>query len=640
VEALAHHVLLAAAVCALGGAALRVASTLTPRGLERVIATAPIAVALAVLWALVLGIVELGTDRAALALTAGGTWLAARAALPRPERSLRRDLGDWWGLLPHRARAVAGAAAAVVAAYTVFVLRHPALGTDAVIYHLPDVVAWLGNGRPGSAVDLLYGLPVGNYPQATETLLTWGSALSRSFVFAGVWSVAMVVLLVGAGWLGLRSFGVDRRVSWLALAAVVSAPLVVEAAGRPNTDLPALAWLVCCAALVAVARERPALLAPALVAAGLAIGTKTTVAPLALVVVAIGLYAQRAALREHRRVLLAGGVVAVTVGGFWYLRNLVDHGSPLWPLVGFPGSDPVPELIDDLDYSVLQRPEETLRGNLDEYEERLAGYLALLLGALVVPLLARRRAVTYAGLAAAGSFLLWLNAPFTGAGDVAALEPLFLSTVRYLMPAAAVAALCLALATRTPGAARVVGVGALAVALAWSLLRSLDLGFPATPSAATVLGAAVAGAVAGYLTPAWLLRWAAPAAGAAAIAVAAIGTDGYVARHARTNPPPAGIPFTDVVGALAGRADFRDGSAPVAMAPGVSAMAAGDTFGHDVVLIPREEPCPEVEARAREGWVVIADVVADSVPPYTARECFRGEEPLLESGVYRVYRDD
>ena len=62
------------------------------------------------------------------------------------------------------------------------------------------------------------------------------------------------------------------------------------------------------------------------------------------------------------------------------MRNLITHGSPLWPLIELPGSDPAPELVKKLEPSLLDRPDETLTGNLDEYFRRLAGYL-LLLGA-------------------------------------------------------------------------------------------------------------------------------------------------------------------------------------------------------------------------------------------------------------------
>jgi hypothetical protein len=36
---------------------------------------------------------------------------------------------------------------------------------------------------------------------------------------------------------------------------------------------------------------------------------------------------------------------------------------------------------------------------------------------------------------------------------------------------------------------------------------------------------------------------------------------------------------------------------------------------------------------------VIADVQNEVIPPFTARQCFRGRRPVIETGVYRVYRD-
>ncbi len=356
-------------------------------------AAAPFAGALAVLWALALGLAELGASSVALGLSAAATWLAVRALLPAPEVALADEAAAWWEGLPRAARAAAGAAAALVAAQALFLLRNPQLGTDAVIYHLADVVAWVGNGRPGSAVDLFYALPVGNYPQAFEALSTWVAGLSDSFPIPALLGLGMFVLLATSGWLGLRTLGADRLLAGFGVAAVCSAPLVMEATRTSGTDLPALAWLAAAAALVASSARRPALLAPALIAAALGIGTKTTVAPLAVVVIAVGFWQQRRGLGAHRGQLLVAGAAAAVVGGAWYVRNLITHGSPLWPLIELPGSDPAPELVKKLEPSLLDRPDETLTGNLDEYFRRLAGYLLLLGAACVAPLLARRRVV-------------------------------------------------------------------------------------------------------------------------------------------------------------------------------------------------------------------------------------------------------
>ena len=643
-ENVAHHLLLAAAVAALAGAALRAASTMTPRGLERVVAAAPIGVSAAVIWSLVLGLAELGTNRWALAIAAFATWAAARAALPSPEARAAAGAAAWWAALSPAGRAAAGAGAAAGLAYAGFILRHPQLGIDAATNHLAQVVAWTGNGRPGSVVELQYGLPFGNYPQATEAVLTWGAAISRGFAWPALWSALMLALLVASGWLGLRSLGAGRLASALGLAAVCTSPLIADAVRTAGTDLPALAWLVTAGALVAASAGRPALMAPALLAAGLGIGTKTTVAPLALVVLVLAVVAHRGRLREHRALLVGAGLGAVVVGGTWYVRNWIGHGSPLWPLVALPGSDPLPDLVDALDYSLLDRPGDTLRGNLDVYERRLAGYLLLFAAALAAPLLARRRPVAIAAAATALALLLWLNAPFTGMGDIPLTGP-FLSAVRYLLPAAAAAATCLVLAAGRYGRGpRAFALAALALATGWNLFHTLDLGYPVTPSGATLAAAALAGAVlavaAGRLRPgSGVIRALAAGAGVAAAIAGAVAADGYTERHGRANEHDRRVPFAEVVRALAGEPEFRDGSEPVAMAPVVSALLAGDTLDHEVTLIPRDEPCEQVEARAGEGWVVIADIQNEVVPPFSARECFRGRQPVLVAGVYRVYRD-
>jgi hypothetical protein len=522
-----------------------------------------------------------------------------------------------------------------VVAYAVFVLRHPQLGIDAVSNHLGQVVSWTANGRPGSVVELQYGLPFGNYPQATEAVLTWGAALSRSFVWPTLWSLAMLVLLVGAGWLGLRSLGAGRLAAALGIAAVCTSPMVVDGVRTAGTDIPALAWLVTASALVAASARRPALLAPALLAAALGIGTKTTVAPLALVVLAVAAVAHRHRLREHRRLLLVAGAAALVVGGTWYVRNWIGRGSPLWPLVSIPGSDPLPDLIDALDYSLLDRPEDTLRGNLDVYEEKLAGYLLLFGAAVAAPLVARRRAVAFAAAAAALSVLLWLNAPFTGRGDIALTGP-FLSAVRYLLPAAAAAATCLVLAAGVGARGRGFAYAALGGAIAWNLWHALGLGYPITPGAMSLVLAAFVGAVAGLALSRVPVAAVAVLAATAAVGGAALATDGYVERHSRANGADVRVPFAQLAGELARRDDFSEGSDPVSVAPVVSAMLAGDTLDHEVSLIPSDEPCADIEAR--RGWVVILDVDNEVVGPYTARDCLRTARPVLERDGYRVYR--
>jgi len=138
-----------------------------------------------------------------------------------------------------------------------------------------------------------------------------------------------------AGWAALRTLGVPRRYAAAALGAVVTLPWLFRQLNEVLTDLPVLAWATATAALCAGVPRRPALLPIAFVGAGLAIGTKTTpIVPVAVALVA-AVVVVRPRLRQMSRWLALSALAAFVVGGIWYLRNLVDHGSPFWPFVRF-----------------------------------------------------------------------------------------------------------------------------------------------------------------------------------------------------------------------------------------------------------------------------------------------------------------
>ena len=178
-----------------------------------------------------------------------------------------------------------------------------------------------------------------------------------------VWSSAMVVLLAAAGWMGLRSLAVAPPVRALAIGVLCTMPVLsASQLNGPNTDLPALAWLVTTGALCAAAvhRREPGLLAPALVAGGLAAGTKTTTLPLAAAALLVAAYLLRPRLRAVAGPLALAAVGALVVGGTWYLRNLVDHGTPFWPFFTGAWSDPPPLALHRMDVSFLERPVRTM----------------------------------------------------------------------------------------------------------------------------------------------------------------------------------------------------------------------------------------------------------------------------------------
>jgi hypothetical protein len=671
VAVLAHHLLLGIALAALGGFALRVASLAAPRGSMRVLAAAPVGAATAVLEALALGLAGLGASPIALTLAAGLTWGAAWWWLPDPAVSPWDELRAWWRQARPPAAAGAGAAVALAGAGAVWLAREPFVGPDGLGYHLPEVLGWVQDGRTGSLNPVLALFPVEHYPLTNEVLLTWAAGISRGFAVLAPFQVAFAALLAGSVLAGLRRLGVPVAVRVAAVAAVVACPLMLAQLNGLSTDLAALAWLACAGALCAAAPERPALLAPAVLATGLAVGTKTTTLVPATLALAIATVAaasrQGPALTDVARAVVGGraarrrvaarvvrrglrelpwraialaALAAAGAGGAWYVRNLLMHGSPFWPLVSAPWGDPVPEFLARFDERFVEAPGDTWRARSDVYATFMAGGLSLLAAGILAPLLSRRRAVVAASATAAGLLGLWMLSPYTGLAERPELQQLGQSTYRYLLPAILAATVALALAARTGRAPAAIVLAVFAGSTAWSVVEDLDAGTPFVPSPWLVLGALAAGALAGAAARGRELPRLPAGAGAAAAVAGALllvpAVDNWTRRHALTE-------FEDhrLVRWMVEQPGFEDGDDPVAQAPIVDGALAGDRLRHPVTLVSATEGCAHLRARAREGWVVVR---ATALPEWQALarpidRCLRGQSrPVYEDGLYRVYR--
>jgi hypothetical protein len=644
-EEAVRHAALGLSLAALLDTGFRVASPAAARGLERLVAAAVVAAVLAVLAALGLGLVSLGTDALALTPAALAVWLAARAALPAPATGPLEELRSWWGAAPPASRLALGAVLGVVAAWAAWLLRHPALGSDSAIYHLPEVVAWIHSGRPGAVVQLYSVFPVGSYPLTNEVLLAWGSGIAGSFVWVALWAPLTMLLLVAGGWLGLRELGVGRLPRALAVASLCMTPLLTHfQMNGAHTDLPAVAWLVAAGALAAASRGRPLLLAPAILAAGLAAGTKTTVLPAALAALAIAGWAGRRELRHVWRPLALAAAAAVAVGGYWYLRNLVDHGSPFWPFTGSPWSDPLP--LSDVNTRFIERPRATFEAlRKDDVHPFEGGYL-LLAAALASPFVARRRAVVAAGAATLLSLLIWMCAPFSGIPEETPLAgAVTVSSLRYLIPSLTLATLTVALAATAGRGARAYAVAALAAVLAIDTWQTFDLGFPRAPSAGVAIGGAAGGVLlalaAGYAAgrlPPLPRRAAVPAVALAAVAAGALAgaaAPGFVERweSAFAQAGKAGPSAPGAVTWLVTQPAFRDGAAPIAFSAVTNGVLAGDRLQHRIELVGAREACARIRARLRAGWVV----EQPALPGSRIARCLAAARPVYEGPAVRIY---
>ena len=661
-----HHVLLAIAVLGLGDAALRLASLVAPAGLERLLTAVVFAVAAAVLQALGLGLVSLGGDTYALAVATGAIWLAAYALLPRPGVSPFGELSSWWAALARLERLFAWAVAGAFAATVAWLLRHPAIGFDGSMYHYPEVAGWIINGKPGSVLYVHYDLPFGNYPLTDEVALTWLTGIARSWVPLYLWNPSMLVLLAVATWVTLRNLEVPRSAGLLATAGIVAYPAMIHQLNEPHNDLPMLAWVACTAALCTGARRRPALLIPGIVAAGLALGTKPTPVVVVVITLAGGFLLARARLRPLLPWLGLATAAAVAIGGVWYLRNFVDHGSPVWPFAESSWGDPRPEFLHLVKTRFIDRPGATLDGRLGDYTAELGGAWLMLAGtllALVGALISRglpsgvRRCLIFVGVGSVLAFGFWSLAPGTGLPTAPLLfEPRGwpISTLRYLLPTMFAATVMVALAARVRGVWRVLALALLAVGLGWSIVADARLGFPITPAARVPIGGAIAGLAVGVLLPpVWArlrglaspgrrIRGTVVLVGAAVLVgvVMAPVSNGMVERHAGVRDSTA--LGRDVVAWFERQDGLDGGNQRIAfIGRSLEGPLAGDHFTHPLQLVPRTASCDRVREITDRSYTIVSPpnflVRFVGILPYHIDRCMAGRKPVFRSPPFTVY---
>jgi hypothetical protein len=638
---LVDQVVLVLAACALGSAALRVGQRVTagaaPDGggvIERVLVAATVAATFVVCWTLALGLAGLAGSVVALATGPVAAWaVTRRLVLPGPAPSIAAELTARWNRASRRERAVASALVGVAAASIIEIGRSPGFDVDALSYHLAEVVGWLHSGHAGKVQSFSYDFPVGYYPVTNEVLLTWLLGISRSFAPLAVWSTAVATLALAATWRLLRLLSVPRLAASAALAAFTTLPVFVAGLNfdGPSTDLPALAWLACAAALSAGARRRGALLGPALLAVGLAVGTKTTVAPLAAVVVLAGAWHARSGLRPARWWLAGGALGGLLVGAPWYVRDTLTHGWPLWPFSSGPTGDAVPHAMSLFTVSFLDRPAASVSAFGTNYLKAVGGGVGLIAGTLAVPLVVRSRAALLIAAVASAAVLAWAAAPYTGIARNGFLAPLALTTTRYMLSALAACAVALAVAARdaTPLGRRLT-IGLLAAATIGSLVAEAITGFPAAPNLFYLLAGAAVGATAGWLAPAIPAPRVAPAvlSGATlllAVAFLALSARVWLYREAEdTSYNHALLSF------MLGQPGFLTGSQPISFAPAVLASLAGPRLTHPIELIPPRASCPAVQARLKRGWVIVwpNEFVAGITTPFDAAYCLRDEHAI------------
>jgi hypothetical protein len=206
----------------------------------------------------------------------------------------------------------------------------PHLG-DALAYHLPKIAEWVRAGRFTREMGLH---PHATFPAGFELVETWWVVFLRHDVLIEMAGAEFLVLAFAATYALAKSFPLTDRSAFLAALLYILTPGLHLSALSCLNDTPVAALVVATFALVA--GRVPGTLV--LMTVGLGIGVKATYAYALPGLVVIGFLARKdRELPSPSRVWGAGlALLGGVTGGFWYGRNLLWYGNPVYP-VGTPG---------------------------------------------------------------------------------------------------------------------------------------------------------------------------------------------------------------------------------------------------------------------------------------------------------------
>ena len=209
---------------------------------------------------------------------------------------------------------------------------------DTMVYHLPFVVHWMQTHSLAIPSFLLDGGEQG-YPAGQELLVHWFVSPLRSDLFAALPNMAMLGLL-GIGMVSLsEKLGISRWSTWLAVLLVLTCPLMEWLSQTLYVEIAYVFFLVCATnfGILAIKNSHTPGFLCFCPAFGLAAGVKST--HVAYGVLLLG-FLLGGTINERKvawkKVFSARNVgiflvLVFLLAGFWYSRNLVWFGNPIYP---------------------------------------------------------------------------------------------------------------------------------------------------------------------------------------------------------------------------------------------------------------------------------------------------------------------
>ena len=446
----------------------------------------------------------------------------ATAARPAPDAGLRPGGTREGDPLPRWTALLAGASAVVVLgqylAHSLVSLQRGMYDPDTLWYHAPMAVRFVQDGW----ITRLYfegGMRIVTYYPANGELAAAVAILPfHRDALLPVLNLGWLALALLAGWCLGRRYG-RGPVGLAGVAAALSVPVMAtRQGGTVGNDIPGIALLLVAAALLVEGQWRRPWMALSGVAAGLAFGVKLSLfPPVAVLCIAVPIAAP--ALRRLRSTVVWYTAFVVTAL-YWPIRNWARTGNPFpwWSVHLGPvrfralpvdsgasqGTSVLSHLASSAEWSRVFVPGFRISFGL-------AWPAILVVAALggVSGLLGRDRAARAVAAVGLLGAVLYAGIP-NGALEPPYGQYAFADSLRYAVPAVAVAlgALAASRLSVRPAAAAAVTALLTALVVVDQLPRTLDQSaFWPLPAVDVVLGLAFAGAISAAVVAFRSLRW-------------------------------------------------------------------------------------------------------------------------------------
>ncbi len=208
---------------------------------------------------------------------------------------------------------------------------------DNLAYHLPFVVDWMQKGHIWDVYYSAYAGPLGYYPSNFELFDLWVMLPFNSDLLVNMLNLPIFLILPLLLYKVARNFTVGHKASLLVVALFMVLPVTLRQLGTPLVDLYFCFTFLLSLFFYQEYRKSHSLVDIGLagLALGLFMGTKYLgiiyALPLVLLYAITALWVERKRLSRFFLGALVFALTATATGGFWYIRNWIDSGNPIFP---------------------------------------------------------------------------------------------------------------------------------------------------------------------------------------------------------------------------------------------------------------------------------------------------------------------